>query len=172
MRCPKCREETLQPTGTPLGVSTVHHCSACQGLWFALGDFDALAPPEGVPLETDAEADGKAGLCPAGHGLLQHEQVPEAGFFLDRCGLCGGTWFDRGEWERLSAQGLLGLLDGLWTPSARRMERAASLARAGRQRLAERLGEEVLHRIDALIEALKEHPHRAQALAYLMERLR
>ncbi len=171
MNCPKCRTETLHPTAAPIGVSTVHRCTACEGLWFALDEWDAMAPEAGAEESRDFEGDARPGLCPGGHGMLIRASVDSAGFYLDRCGKCGGTWFDKGEWEKLSADGLLGLLEDLWTPSAQRTQRQAAILQAEREDLEKQLGADLLAQVDALIEALQGHPQSALAIAHLRNQL-
>lgn len=119
-------------------------------------------------------SDGRTGLCPQGHGILIRARIDaEPGFFLERCPVCHGIWFDKGEWNALAQSHLLEHLDDLWDPAFRHQVREAHDEAGYRLRLARDLGAEVLDRLDVLAVALAEMSPRQQnaALAYLRERV-
>jgi uncharacterized protein len=107
--CPKCKKKTLSYFNTSEGV-VLDFCEECSGIWF---DKDELASY--IELSADIpeikemkKAARKTDLkCPKCEGIL--EELPfssKTEFLVDRCGSCGGIFFDAGELmqaERASA---------------------------------------------------------------------
>jgi Zn-finger nucleic acid-binding protein len=178
MICPKCRTVTLRSAELKGGVGEAFRCGSCHGMWvigLEEGDIDAVSRSrleENLPSH-DRNSDRRAGLCPFGHGILRRAQTHlNPPFYLERCSICHGIWFDRGEWERVALDGLLKTLFDIWLPSWQqrkldqiRQRRLVSEAR-------ERLGPELLESVGALGRALHGHPASSQAVALLIEVIR
>ena len=180
--CPKCRKPTLglapgalAEPGKPEGS---RQCSLCGGLWLPrslieywqhepfveTGTGQTSAPP---PIE-----DQRTGLCPDGHGIMIRARVNgPVSFHIERCALCRGVWFDRGEWQKLAAQRFLDHLDDLWDPQWQKRRREEAGQRSLDQALVQELGSELFADLEQLARALRRHPARAQVLAWLAERL-
>lgn len=169
--CPKCRDvELTHPEGR---ASRLLRCARCRGTW--VPKDEARLEAVGALLESDSTirpgetGDGRTGLCPEGHGILIRARVEaDPGFYLERCPICHGIWFDKGEWGALAQAHLLEHLDELWDPAfrhkARGVEEAEAVARLERE-----LGPKLFESLEVLGNALRELSPRQQneALAHL-----
>lgn len=182
MFCAKCRTVTLErvpprPGSTLLVEDLPYRCPRCEGLWvepkgvLRLADQEAeLDPPAS---ETDEEVDRRTGTCPEGHGILGRTRVEvDEGFYLDRCGTCGGLWFDKGEWQRLARRELLHRIPDFWTQAWQRQQRGRRQREDYLDWIATEIGWDLKTRIDELVEILRDHPRRSAAIAYLIQESR
>lgn len=117
VHCPRCSGKLLEPfefEGRRLDI-----CPNCQGLWCELTDWDLDRlgqRPE--PAKSDLQNLGSAFViqaqtadltaevwnCPGCKSPLLLISVTEVeNLRLDLCESCKGVWFDRGEWQDLSA---------------------------------------------------------------------
>jgi Zn-finger nucleic acid-binding protein len=127
---------------------------------------------EDEPTSMRPELDKRTGLCPMGHGILVRARVDaEQVFYLERCGFCHGVWLDRGEWPRLAASLYLDHLDDLWDPAWQRQRRNEKLQRELDHALQDHLGEDLYRDLVSVVERLRDHASRAQALAWISEHL-
>jgi Zn-finger nucleic acid-binding protein len=181
-KCPKCRSVYLeQARGTFADVETneqVLSCPQCRGCflphkvveYWETEPFVELSEDE--PMSMRPELDRRTGLCPMGHGILVRARVDaDQVFYLERCGFCRGVWLDRGEWQRLAACLYLDHLDDLWDPAWQKQRRHDRLQRGLDRSLADQLGESLYRDLDSVVERLRKHPSRAQALAWITQRL-
>jgi Zn-finger nucleic acid-binding protein len=179
--CPKCKRDVeLSPAdGTPTGLphaTDVMRCPDCRGLWLSHVGAQILKLA-GEPLPDDVpgpapDADRRAGMCPAGHGLLKRARVDvDDPFYLDRCPTCSGIWFDAGEWNRLATSHLLHSLFELWSPSFLRRQLEERIEATDREALGQKIGPELLGRIEEVAELLHDHPEAKDMLAYLEHKL-
>jgi Zn-finger nucleic acid-binding protein len=181
-QCPKCRSVHLQRaegTLAHLDVSErVLACPVCGGYFLPHKLVEHwhsepfVEPGENSPESMRPELDRKTGLCPMGHGILVRARVDgDQVFHLERCGFCRGVWLDRGEWQRLASSRFLQHLDDLWDPTWQRQQRDERLQRTLDRALFDQLGAELYRDLVTVIGRLKEHPSRAQALAWISEHL-
>lgn len=183
-KCPKCRSvDLVQAPGALARVAANERaltCGKCHGYFlprqvvehWQTDPFVELSEDE--PLSSDPEVDHKTGLCPMGHGILLRARVePEEKqiFYLERCGFCHGIWLDRGEWQRLAAALFLDHLDDLWDPGWQKRRRSEKFQRGLDRSLFDQLGENLYRDLTALVEALRDHPARMQALAWISQHL-
>ncbi len=174
MRCPKCQTESLTWAPALPDVGSPRVCTECRGLWVEQSLYRHPEAREFSEQKVEgrprSRRDLRAGLCPHGHGLLGRTRVGlEPRFYLDRCGRCGGIWFDCGEWDRVARARLLDSLPRLWTTSWQRRQRAAE-ARADHLAWARRrFGTELLAELEGLARRLEKSPVRSEALAFLRE---
>jgi Zn-finger nucleic acid-binding protein len=181
--CPKCKTPTLRhisltrPVGSDPSLVAPSRCATCQGVWLPheaivlelkpsdMAEGDAGAAPKG--------ADTRPGLCPGGHGLLNRARTEGTpSFHLDRCETCRGIWFDAGEWAAVSASQWLHHLDDLWDPVHRKQLREQTERHHRLETLRTALGEEVFQKVVAAADALRDHPQRSVALAFLLDEAR
>jgi Zn-finger nucleic acid-binding protein len=151
----------------------VWKCAVCSGVWVPDGRAVGAIPPADLIGASEAgEVDARAGLCPAGHGILTRAQsfVGDE-FYVDRCRTCSGVWFDRGEWEAVAAAGLSAGLFVMWTEPWQRAQRRQRAAAAYEAQLEGELGRELVQQIRSLADALRQHPSRLLALGYLHGRM-
>jgi Zn-finger nucleic acid-binding protein len=180
-KCPKCRTQIL---GEALSSApdTALSCANCHGLWIPQVEAERLVSgselteaPADASSSEGSDLDQKVGMCPAGHSILTRARVDLGNgdsFHLDRCPQCRGIWFDEGEWGRLASARMLHLLGNLWNPIWQKQVRQSEARVAHLERLKERLGADLMGRLEHVASALREHPHRAEALAYLEEEVR
>jgi len=173
--CPKCKTVELKTAGE--GGTPVLRCYQCHGMWVSLKEAEDLLmrgaitdPASMLPQKVDA--DGIAGLCPDGHGIMARARIegPDP-FYLDRCSHCLGIWFDGGEWERLASLHLASNLSDLFDPEHRRRLVSERIESGHRARMIEELGSELVERIDALAETIEAHRGRSEAKGYLKQKL-
>ena len=110
--------------------------------------------------------------CPdGGHVLMRYRVGHGVPFSLDRCGACNGVWFDRAEWESLSARGLHRQLPEIFGPSWQFGLRSEEQRTQQEQRFSDRLGPD-LGRVREFADWIAEHPRCSEILAYVQSRLR
>lgn len=177
MQCPVCK--TAEMAARELEAELVSkQCPSCGGNWLPSyqywkwreqhGPTLPELPPEAGLHITVTESD-RPKLCPeCGHILLPYRIGHALAFALDRCGHCGGIWFDQNEWEILKSRNLHDeihrIFSHIWQAEIWSEERR----KAREQRRLERFGEEdwaEIRRIKAWIEA---HPRRQEILAFLL----
>ncbi len=123
-------------------------------------------PPDGEDMHECIET-SSAKLCPETGTIMSRYQVGHGfSFTVDRS-ITGGIWLDAGEWEALRRRNFHDEIHYIftqpWQSNVLEQERATS----ARKRLEERLGVELLGRVDALKSEIAGSPHREQILAYL-----
>jgi Zn-finger nucleic acid-binding protein len=127
MKCPNCRDETLNPVvlpGSP--VIELDHCGRCGGTWFDAGEVKEVrgreqalvlellegsldvwflrCPECSAAIDADARRCGRCGWlvslpCPRCESPLVREEAE--GLTLDYCPSCRGAWFDAHEIARV-----------------------------------------------------------------------
>lgn len=83
-------------------------CARCGGLWCDAPQWDPAQlgelPTGDVALTSETNFESAPRACSQCRVQLTRLQIFEVvGLWLERCGSCGGVWFDKGEWEKLSA---------------------------------------------------------------------
>ena len=131
--------------------------------------------PSGATAELpDSESVGdvkRAKLCPQdGRIMRRYRTSAEGGFWLDRCGTCGGVWFDGAEWDATVEAGLTGVLETIFSDAYQRHAEDARTAQDWDGRLADEMGADDLARVDAFREWAWAHPQRHFVFARLQER--
>ncbi len=112
----------------------------------------------------------RAKLCPQdGRIMLRYRSGGDRGFWIDRCGTCGGVWFDGSEWEATVAAGLHERLPRVFSDAWERDAEEESAVAARRKRLADAVGPDDLARADAFWEWVSSHPQRHLLLARVSE---
>ena len=128
------------------------------------------ARTEHLPPKDDAEVleeSDKVYLCPETDTIMTRYKVGHGfRFTIDRS-ITGGVWLDAGEWEALKSRNFHDEIHFIFTDPWQKKIARAGLSSAMLQRLEQHLGPELFQKITALKEGLAEHPHRAEAHAYL-----
>ncbi|MFP4389863.1 MAG: zf-TFIIB domain-containing protein [Desulfococcaceae bacterium] len=95
-------------------------------------------------------------------------KVPlEPSFYLEKCGACGGIWFDRGELSRVLESDLISNLSVIWTMAWQRRQRQKEGLEQYRLIQKESLGEELYEEIPGLARKLQNHPNQLRAISLL-----
>ena len=180
MKCPVCKETALGPVVLEEGLAA-HRCGACEGQWVNGGDYLRWVERRGPKPPDDGETHPPAGaeeppvrdnlkakLCPECGRFLTRAKVGRGlEFHLDRCGSCGGIWFDANKWPVLRGRGLHDdahfVFSDAWQAAVARRDREAQHERLLIQRVGEADWAEV-KRVRAWLDA---HPHRVELYAAL-----
>ena len=169
MNCPKCDAQTLVP-----GTHGVSRCPSCHGLFVPRTQLHAvLEDEEDAPAgAADPKLDEKGALCPQDHSIMARARISVGesdAFHLERCASCKGVWFDAGEWGKLASQHLLSQFDEFWSVEYRRKERLADDRAVYENRMKKTFGAELFYQLRSVATALRNHPRRSQALAFIRE---
>lgn len=179
--CPKCESAQLQSVSGASSISSSHsrprQCPGCRGVWVPFAAFAALEDEDFLAEHDspagDAEYDRRIGACPEGHGMMRRARVQwDDTYFLDRCGSCGGIWFDAGEWSRIANERLLENITEIWTLAYRSRRTQERVDAALGADLQQKLGEDTFALLLELAKKLHGHPHASAAAAYLRHLLR
>ncbi len=173
MNCPKCKDIALSKKGD---FNSPFSCKKCGGMWLEyekLPDFmDNLKSStskldEGLNLNDD-----KTGLCPSGHGIMLRAKINvENPFFLEKCGTCGGVWFDNGEWQRIIDNELTDMMNEFWCKSWQSLQRKEQNRQNYLDSNRKLLGNELFDNLMKLSEILKKHPEKGRAIALLQQEI-
>jgi len=176
MLCPVCKNYSLTHHEVESGLSS-QQCSHCKGQWIASYQYWKWRDVSGKSLsEKPASESGEckvndstnAKLCPECGHFLRHYPVGHGmSFGLDRCGNCGGTWFDVQEWEVLKRHGLHDdvhkIFSEIWQKQLRDEEHQAAMKAFYKDKFGDdgyRKAQEVKGWIDT-------HPHKQELRAFL-----
>jgi Zn-finger nucleic acid-binding protein len=115
----------------------------------------------------------RAKLCPECHKIMRRFEVGHGvEFCIDRCGTCAGVWFDANEWEQVQAHQLADrvhfVFSAAWQTELQR-ERREEVERA---RLQQHIGDVDFARLQEVSEWIRDHPHRDELIAWLVEGVR
>ena len=176
----------LSPIDRKTGLVTIElepglnamSCPASGGLWLRPSAFWKWreSQPDPTPLGPVDDGqdlapgnDSPAGKrCPEdGAFLIRHRVGHGLYFHLDRCGHCGGIWFDRDEWEAVKQRGLTRDLHLIFTSAWQAEVRRQEAIDRQHGRLAERLGTETFEKLKGVRGWIDSHPRRGELLAYL-----
>jgi len=176
MNCPVCKTKTL--AAFKLNPDLVSQkCDTCGGQWISSYEFwkwlenhRHQCPETQEPCTLNAASNETRSVktCPeCGHILAKYKVGHALHFSLDRCGNCGGTWFDRNEWEILQAGELQDkihlICSATWQQQVQKEDRARHLQKL----FAERIGEKDFIEIQRVKAWLDHHPHRQALRAFL-----
>ena len=178
MKCPVCRTVTLEPLEAESQPRRLI-CAQCGGYWIAgehywqwlraHGENLPERVPEHDPLPTTPDSPpGK--LCPQCGRFLTHAAVGHGiRFHIDRCGACGGFWFDRNEWETLEAHNLQDDAHFIFSTAWQHAVAEEEARRTHEQRLLEILGPADYARVAEFAAWVRRHPKRGTILAHLTD---
>jgi Zn-finger nucleic acid-binding protein len=179
MNCPVCKQDRLDLTELELGLRP-KRCGGCGGLWLSSQQFDnwinALRAgradrSEPTDIATPNKTSTPARICPeCAHLLTRYKVGDPLGFSLDRCGHCGGSWFDAGEWETLRSSVLWDQIHLIFSPAWQNRIRREEQVEQLRLQFAAKLGPNDFAEVERIKDWLTNHPHRDMILAHLADR--
>src|SRR5579859_742936 len=137
MDCPVCHTKTLAKHDLGQDLES-WKCATCGGQWLNSYHFwkwledhppTRRATTSAPPLDLPSGETKGARICPeCGHILAKYKVGHSLDFSLDRCGQCGGIWFDKNEWEILESLDLQAqihlIFSDAWQHRVRNEERA------------------------------------------------
>jgi Zn-finger nucleic acid-binding protein len=105
----------------------VDRCTSCKGLWFDSGEEEVLRGGPGA--ESVDVGDARAGArlnevdrysCPrCSGGMVRMVDAKQSHVWYEKCGACGGSFFDAGEFRDLSEQTISDFFKTLFSPERR-----------------------------------------------------
>lgn len=180
-KCPVCKNVVLETSSLDNNLPVVT-CSSCGGSWlraneYALwlksqkpGTFDELKTKEASKRFPIVEAN-KAATCPdCGHILRSYKIGAKINFHLDRCSHCNGVWLDKNEWESLKAADMHDEINQFFTKPWQQGIQDKETSDKFDTMYLERFGEADYQKIKDIREWLKEHPHRNNLIAFLLDK--
>lgn len=177
MHCPVCKTAGLTAFAVQANV-TARKCPGCAGLWLSSSQFSnwidalqtnkAVAPTSVAPPVPMSEPK-TVKICPECGRLMTRYKVSHSlSFSLDRCGNCGGTWFDGNEWETLKNSALWDQIHLIFSPAWQYRIRREEQAEQLRAQFAAKLGPADFAEFNRIKAWLENHPHRGAILAHLI----
>lgn len=176
MNCPICQTSVLAPYQLNPQL-TSQKCGQCGGQWISSFEFwkwlqtDHARQPAAAPTPTLSASDSGAAaarICPeCGHILGKYRVGHSLNFSLERCGNCGGTWFDRNEWEILESGELRDKIHLIFSAAWQQQVRTEDRARHLQKLFVEKIGQKDFAEIRRVREWLSQHPYRRELRAYL-----
>ena len=178
MKCPVCKTVTLhslESAEPPLRSA----CAECGGQWVkafqywkwlrAHGDnLPELPPEDGQELPVSDSTSAK--LCPeCGHFLRRAKVGHEIDFHIDRCGGCGGLWFDKNEWEVLESRNLHDDVHFVFSSAWGRQVAEEEYKQTHLTRMEKILGPGDLAKVRQFKEWAKAHPKRSSIMSFLAD---
>ena len=174
MNCPIDAGQALEAVTLDAGLPA-HRCPQCTGVWLSGNEYLRWVLARSAPLPEVPGDDHvptwdtqTLKVCPdCGHYLTRYRVLPNVQFWLDRCARCNGVWFDKQEWETVTARNLHDKVNQFFTKPyqerLRQAEAAAQMERLYRQKFSA----DDYARIKDVYAWLRQHPQRAMLLAYL-----
>jgi len=174
--CPVCKESKLSNLELEQNLQS-SQCAKCNGIWISADQYDFWLklhgenlpekPPEGPSLQSGETSAAK--FCPECKYILMKYRIGhQVGFSLNRCGQCGGIWFDKNEWQIMKSRNLHDdvhlIFSQAWQSAIRADEHKAAMDAMWR----EQLGDADLAEIAKIKDWLDGHPKSAQLHAYLL----
>jgi Zn-finger nucleic acid-binding protein len=136
--------------------------------WLQAGRDHAPATPAAWTVNAASNETAAARICPeCGHILAKYKVGHSLNFALDRCGNCGGIWFDGNEWEVLQKSDLRDkihlVFSAAWQQQVRHEERARHLEKL----FAEKIGGKDFVEIKRIRDWLRKHTYQRELSAFL-----
>lgn len=182
MKCPHCKTSDLvaaELVTSPSQGLSAKRCETCKGHWVDGETYLMWVQRQGTNLpekqpdsvtELPVSEGGKAKLCPGcGRFLVRAKVGHGTSFQLERCGGCGGIWFDANEWESLVARNLHDdvhfIFSSTWQADVLRKHREQQYE----QRMITKLGEADWKEIQRIKAWLDGHAKRSELYAVLAD---
>lgn len=178
MKSPVKSHQPLEQVSLEEGL-LAYRCPETGGHWIPLENYwkwqhskPSVETTEPSPPQTppSGEFDNCVKLCPVTGTIMTRYRVGLGlDFRIDRS-ITGGVWLDGGEWEALQAGNLHHELHLVFTAPWQKAVRSLDHAAMYDALLRDHLGEDLHTRLLTLRDELKDHPARAEALAYLQNK--
>ncbi len=176
MQSPLAHHKRLERVELESGL-TAFRCHETGGHWIPAENYwrwrstlPAMAVVEDSPAAEAvpvSEYDGAVKLCPESGTVMTRYRVGHGQSFRVERSHTGGIWLDGGEWEALCGGHLQNSIHLIFTAPWQKAVRQQELDAVHLAQLRERLGVELLEKLQVLRKELAEHPQRSAALAFL-----
>lgn len=178
MKCPVCKTSFLHSLETgELPQRLV--CDDCGGTWIKAFQYWKWLEAHGAnqpekssdnspqPPVTDST---KAKICPeCGHLLTRRIVGHGINFSIDRCGTCGGIWFDKNEWEILKNRNLHDDIHFIFSSAWQHRIVEEQQKKTYEKRIETILGSSDFAKLKDLKSWLARHPKRNTIMAFLSD---
>ncbi|MDD2337275.1 MAG: zf-TFIIB domain-containing protein [Geobacteraceae bacterium] len=112
----------------------------------------------------------QAKICiECGHVMLRNKVGHEIPFYLDRCSVCGGIWFDKSEWETLKSRNLHDEIHLIFTAAWQKDNHKKEVELSYEKSVAEAIGEDEYDRLKSFASWLKKHPQKNLLIGYILQ---
>ena len=175
--CPGCKEEGLSQYELEENLHS-SRCGKCSGVWVSSSQYEQWLKHHGANLpEKPADESVKlestethgAKFCPeCKYILLKYKVGHNVGFSLNRCGHCGGVWFDKNEWEIMKSRSLNDDVHLVFSEAWQSAVRAEEHKNAVDEILRKQIGDEDLKEVQRIKTWLQSHPKSSELYAYLL----
>lgn len=177
MYCPYCQTSHLKRGRLDQHLA-VHACETCEGQWVSSYDYwhwlewqphsGKIKQCDTLDISDRVSDNRRASFCPECNHLMRRAKVGHGlEFYLDRCSHCGGSWFDRGEWEILQAHNIHDKVHLVFSESWQSQIRQAEFNRVLEETYRSALGDEDYAQTLRIRSWLEQHPHRDYILSVL-----
>jgi Zn-finger nucleic acid-binding protein len=175
--CPRCKEEKLSQHELEKNLNS-SRCGKCSGVWISSAQYEQWLKLHGTnnpEKAADATVDLVSGeahgakFCPeCKYILIKYKVGHDVGFSLNRCGHCGGIWFDKNEWEIMKSRNLNDDVHLVFSEAWQSAVREEEHKNAMDEILKEHIGDADLKEIQRIKIWLQSHPKSSELYAYLL----
>lgn len=178
MKCPRCEMQLYRHVDIEEDLTALK-CTNCEGCWVNSANYWSWhetnsgkepSVEDGEVLELTERKSEKGKICPECLAILIPGKVGRGhDFRIDRCGHCGGFWFDKNEWEVLRSSGLHREIHKVATHVWQRNIRKEATKAIMRKIYEERFDGETLGRLSEIHKWIHEHPQKDEIVSYLLD---
>ncbi len=176
MKCPTCKTPRLEPREIARGLGA-DSCPQCSGnflvfetylTWQESQPAPTKQPEIGTPDPNQTPEAAGPKLCPyCGRFMTRFRIALDIPFHIDRCGGCGGLWFERGEWDQCQTRGIHTRLNTFFNDSWQNRLRQEEAKFQQEDRYRALLGPEAYERVKAFKAWAEQHDKKSVLFAYL-----
>lgn len=178
MKCPRCEMHLYRQVNIEEDLTALK-CTVCEGCWVDSANYwswhESSSAKEasretGKAVEVSDEMSSKGKICPECLAILIPGKVGRGhDFRVDRCGQCGGFWFDKNEWEALRSSGMHREIHKVATHVWQRTIRKEATREIMRRMYEKRFDRETLARLHEIHRWIHEHSQKDEIVSYLLD---
>ncbi|EKD27222.1 MAG: hypothetical protein ACD_79C00801G0003 [uncultured bacterium] len=178
MKCPICKTESFSEKTLESGLLSLH-CDNCNGNWIKSfqywiwreqngKDLPELPPEQGLVKTIQDSKSGK--FCPECNKFLFRYKVGHGtDFNLDRCNTCGGTWFDKSEWDVLKSRNLHDDIHFIFSAPWQSKVQKEESEKSKENLLKNKIGEKDYLKVQEIKKWLINHSNKNEIISYITE---
>lgn len=176
MKCPVCKTESFIEKTLDSGLLSLH-CENCNGYWIKSFQYwvwreqhgkDLPETPPVSDLSLKIQDSKGAKFCPECNKLIFRYQVGHGTEInLDRCNTCGGTWFDKGEWDILKSRNLHDDIHFIFSAPWQLKVRQEESEKNQENILKSKIGDKDYLKVQEIKKWLSNHTHKNEIFSYI-----
>lgn len=178
MKCPRCDVQLYRQVEIEDNLTAVE-CTTCAGCWINSANYwswhesykpeEESIPEEDIMQVPDVKSE-KGKICPECKAILIPSKVGHGhDFRVDRCGLCGGFWLDKNEWEALRSTGLHDDIHKIATNVWQNKIRKENIKEIMRNMYEEKFDAETIKKLNEIHNWIHAHYQKDELLSYLLD---